>query len=206
MELKDLIKEGEHLNQDFKFRIDDQRKIAKTLCAFANTDGGRLLIGVKDNGKVAGIDPEEEYHMIDGAANMYCSPPVVFSSTVWQEDHKLVLEVKVDKSESMPHYALDEDNKWKSYIRVQDNTCLVGKIQLRVWKEKNRVTSKPEKLGEEELNLLKLIQDTPNCTLSKLYRTSGLNMKKVDHLLVLFICWEIVEMTYVDEQTFYHCS
>ena len=45
-----LIAEGEHQQQDFKFEISDARKIAKTLSAFANTDGGRLLIGVKDNG------------------------------------------------------------------------------------------------------------------------------------------------------------
>ncbi len=42
-----LIAEGEHQQQDFKFEISDARKIAKTLSAFANTDGGRLLIGVK---------------------------------------------------------------------------------------------------------------------------------------------------------------
>ncbi len=49
--LNELIAQGEHVQQDFKFRIDDQRKIARTLCAFANTKGGRLLIGVKDNRK-----------------------------------------------------------------------------------------------------------------------------------------------------------
>ena len=53
-----FIEEGEHQQQDFKLRIDDSRKIAKTLVAFANTDGGRLLIGVKDNGTIAGVNVE----------------------------------------------------------------------------------------------------------------------------------------------------
>lgn len=43
-----LIAEGEHLQQDFKFEISDARKIAKTLSAFANTRGGKLLIDDKD--------------------------------------------------------------------------------------------------------------------------------------------------------------
>ena len=47
-----LIAEGEHQQQDFKFEISDARKIAKTLSAFSNTDGGRLLIGVKDNERI----------------------------------------------------------------------------------------------------------------------------------------------------------
>ena len=54
------ISEGEHLKQDFKMRIDDAQKIARSLVAFANTSGGRLLIGVKDNGNVCGVRPEEE--------------------------------------------------------------------------------------------------------------------------------------------------
>ena len=62
-ELKRLIAEGEGVQLDFKFRIDDQKKIARTLSAFANTEGGKLLIGVKDNGKINGVNPEEEYYL-----------------------------------------------------------------------------------------------------------------------------------------------
>ena len=56
-------------------RIDDAAKIARTLVAFANTDGGRLLIGVKDNGAVTGANQEEEYHMIDLAAGPIANWP-----------------------------------------------------------------------------------------------------------------------------------
>lgn len=45
-----LIAEGEQ--QDFKFIISDARKIARGLSAFANTDGDRLLISIKDNGNI----------------------------------------------------------------------------------------------------------------------------------------------------------
>ena len=45
-----LIAQGEHDHQDFKFQINDARKIARSLSAFANNDGGHLLVGVKDNG------------------------------------------------------------------------------------------------------------------------------------------------------------
>jgi predicted HTH transcriptional regulator len=57
----DYIAQGEHLQQDFKFEISDARKISKTLVAFSNSQGGRLLIGVKDNGRIAGIRSEEEF-------------------------------------------------------------------------------------------------------------------------------------------------
>jgi predicted HTH transcriptional regulator len=60
-----LIEEGEHQQQDFKYCINDSKKIAKSLVAFANTDGGRLLIGVKDNGKITGIKSDEEFYVED---------------------------------------------------------------------------------------------------------------------------------------------
>ena len=47
--LKDLISGGENQQLDFKYCVSDSRKIAKTLVAFSNSDGGKLLIGVKDN-------------------------------------------------------------------------------------------------------------------------------------------------------------
>ena len=56
--IQKLIEEGEHQMLDFKFEISDSKKIARTLVAFANTDGGRLLIGVEDNGASSGIRTE----------------------------------------------------------------------------------------------------------------------------------------------------
>lgn len=58
--LKKLIARGENQQLDFKYCISDSRKIARTLSAFSNTDGGRLLIGVRDNGSIAGIRSDEE--------------------------------------------------------------------------------------------------------------------------------------------------
>ena len=77
--LQELISQGEHQQQDFKFEISDARKIARSLSAFSNTEGGRLLVGVKDNGKIAGVRSEEEAYMIEAAAKLYCKPQVEFS-------------------------------------------------------------------------------------------------------------------------------
>ena len=37
-----LIEQGEHEQQDFKYKVMDAAKLAKSVSAFANTDGGRL--------------------------------------------------------------------------------------------------------------------------------------------------------------------
>lgn len=195
-QISNYIKQGENQTQDFKFAIDDQKKIARTLVAFANTDGGRLLIGVKDNGKIVGCNPEEEFHMIEGASQLYCKPVLEFKSQVHQEGFRMVLEVTVEPNSKRPYRALDEEGKWKSYFRKDDNTLLVNKILFKVWQNQARKTARPEKFGEEELSLLQLFGNDEVLTLSQLYKKTNLSMKSVDHWLALFVCWGLVEMKF----------
>lgn len=204
--LTQLISEGEHQTQDFKFEIDDQKKIARTLAAFGNTDGGKLLIGVKDNGKIAGCNPEEEFHMIEGAAQMHVKPAIQFESKVHQEGFRMVLEVSVEGNSKRPYRAPDEEGRMKSYFRRKDNTVLVNKILYQVWQHQERKTARPESFGEEELELLKLFNKGEELTLSKLYRMSNLPMKRVDHWLALFVCWDLVNMKIEETNTTYLVS
>lgn len=89
--LMDLIAEGEHSQQDFKYEISSISKIAHSLSAFANTKGGRLLVGVRDNGKIAGVRSEEEIYMIDAAATYFCYPPVACHMETVIENGRTVL-------------------------------------------------------------------------------------------------------------------
>src|ERR1035437_5488365 len=134
--IKRLIQEGEHQQLDFKFEISDSRKIAKTLVAFSNTDGGKLLIGVKDNGKIAGVRTDEEFYMVQAAADMYCKPIVTFESKRWVVEGKTVLEVTIPKGKNLPYFAETEPDKWLAYIRVRDENILATAVHLKVWKNK----------------------------------------------------------------------
>lgn len=201
-ELNKKIQKGEGVELDFKFRIDDQKKIARTLVAFANTQGGSLLIGVKDNGKVSGTNPEEEYYMIEGAADIYTKPRVLFETQVWQEGHHLVLEVIVPKS-NFKHRAKDENGAWKTYVRVNDHTLIGNKILNKVWYLQDKGVNRPEQFDDEVLFFIQKIKELEPVSLSKLYRTSGLSLKKVDRILTTLIVWGIVEMNMTEHGTTY---
>ncbi len=135
--LHKLIEQGEHQQQDFKFCINDSKKIAKSLVAFANTKGGRLLIGVKDNGKIAGIKSDEEFYMVESAAKIYSKPAIIFLTKQWHVDGKTVLEIQIEPSNEKPHFAKDENGKWLAYIRSADENLLAHKIQIEFWKKQN---------------------------------------------------------------------
>lgn len=193
-DLHRMIKEGEHQKQDFKFRIDSSQKIAKTLCAFANTDGGKLLIGVKDNGRVAGIDPEEEFYMIDGASSIYCKPPIHFHTTVYSVDEKLVLEVDVPPSPNRPHFTKCEDQKWLAYVRQNDENFMANRVLLAYLRDKTPKSQRKNLIayGEHERLLFDFLSENEEISLSKFSKIAKIPIHKAEKTLALFLKWEII--------------
>lgn len=125
-DLESMIAEGEHGAQDFKQSVPAKEKIARTLAAFANAKGGRLLVGINDRGEIVGADVEQEMHELHAAAELYCDPPVDLEFTVYEEDGLEVLEAKVLRSLRKPHAAQDDKGGWQLYVRNGDQTMLSG--------------------------------------------------------------------------------
>ena len=58
-QLRDIIEEGENDRIEFKRCATNLKRISETICAFANTFGGTILLGVEDDGSLTGIDPAQ---------------------------------------------------------------------------------------------------------------------------------------------------
>lgn len=135
MNIKKLISEGEGVSLDFKKTITSCEKIARTMVSFANNKGGRLLIGVYDDGTIKGVKSEdEERYMITRAAHLFARPALEPTFEEIYVDDKLVLVVDIKPSAEKPHYALADDGKWWVYIRVKDKSVLASKIVVDVLK------------------------------------------------------------------------
>lgn len=198
-----LIKEGEHQMQDFKYCINDSKKIAKSLVAFANTDGGRLLVGVKDNGRIAGVRTDEEYYMVEAAAKIYSNPPIDFTTHQWQVEGRTVLEIQIDSSLSKPHFAKDENGKWLAYIRVSDENFMAHKIQLNVWKKNNSSVGIHFTYSDSERFLIDYLQNNSSITFSKFIRMAHISRKKAEEVLTNFIIMDVVIMKTKKEGTLF---
>lgn len=198
-----LIAEGEHQQQDFKFCINDSKKIAKSLVAFANTDGGRLLIGVKDNGKIAGISSDEEFYMIEAAAKIYSQPQINFTTRQWKVDGKTVLEIGVEPSNKKPHFAKDENGKWLAYVRHNDENILAHKIQIEIWKKENSTKGVYFTYSDDERFLVDYLKNNCSITFSKFIRTAGISRKKAEEILSNFVLIDIIKMHTSLDGTFF---
>jgi predicted HTH transcriptional regulator len=201
-----LIQEGEHQQQDFKYCINDSKKIAKSLVAFANTNGGRLLVGIKDNGKIAGIRTEEEFYMVEAAAKIYSNPPINFSTQQWQIEGKTVLEIKIEPSKTKPHYAKDDNGKWLAYLRIADENYLAHKIQINVWKKSSSQEGIHFTYSEHEKFLIDYLQNNPSITVSKFIRLAHVSRLKAEDVLTNFIIMDVIKMKTEKDGTFFELN
>ncbi|MFN5218164.1 MAG: helix-turn-helix domain-containing protein, partial [Sphingomonadales bacterium] len=62
--LRKYLKDGEGTTLDFKQSVSSAAKIAKTMVSFANTRGGVLLMGVRDNKTLCGVRSDDEKYML----------------------------------------------------------------------------------------------------------------------------------------------
>lgn len=189
-----LIEEGEHQQQDFKFCINDSKKIAKSLVAFANTDGGRLLIGVKDNGRVVGISTDEEYYMVESAAKIFSKPAVDFKTKQWNTEGKTVLEIQISPSDNKPHFAKDEKGKWFAYIRLDDENILAHKIQLLVWEKEKRCKGIYFTYSDDEKFLVDYLQKNDSITFSRFVKLARITRRKAENILSDFLIMNVLRM------------
>ncbi|MDE6497205.1 MAG: ATP-binding protein [Muribaculaceae bacterium] len=131
----DLIAEGEHEQQDFKYSITDACKIARSISAFANHSGGRLLIGVKDNGTVAGVRNEEDIYVVEQAATLYCRPEQHVEFDAFRVDASaVVIRATIAPSAVRPVQARDSDGRWTAFYRVADENIHAHPLMVTAWR------------------------------------------------------------------------
>ncbi len=197
--IRDLIREGEHQQLDFKYAITDSRKIARTLVAFSNTDGGRLLIGVKDNGRIAGIRSDEEIYMIETAAITFCKPEVKFTTTIHEIDKKTVLEVFVPSSPDRPYLAPDDHGKWHAYVRVNDQNFIANRVLVRTWQRKTRKRGTWVKYSRPERILMHYLSGNEYISMNHFRKIAHISPASAENILVNFLSWNLLEPLFTNQ-------
>ncbi|MCK5775150.1 MAG: ATP-binding protein [Bacteroidales bacterium] len=198
-----LIERGENQRQDFKFEVSDSKKIARSISAFANTEGGKLLVGVKDNGVVAGIRSDEEIHMLQAAAQLYCRPEVALKFTQWQVEGKKVLEVDISKTIDDLIMAPDRNDVYKVFVRVADENILANGIFIKNWKQKKAGRSVDIQYTDTEKAFIQTLETSQPINFSQLRRKLNVSPPKLNQLILDFMMIDIVELKITEKAYFY---
>ena len=129
-DLRKLISPGEDSSRQFKENIQNTESLAAEMAAFANSDGGKIFIGVADDGNIPGLSGEDVSRinqLISNAASQLIKSPLAVKTTnIVCEGGRLVIVLQVAKGMDKPYF--DKN----------------GVIWLKVGADKRRVNSKEE--------------------------------------------------------------
>ncbi len=199
--IHDLIEQGEHEHQDFKYSISDARKIARSISAFANNDGGRLLIGVKDNGNIAGVRNEEDIYVVEQAAQMYCSPAQDVTFDAFKVDGGLiVIRATIARATQRPVQVLEADGRRRAYYRVADENIAAHPLMVRAWQMKNSAHNSVFTLSDAETALLSALDAAAEpISTDKLPLLLHTSQRAADDIVVHLAAMDIITFTYTDQ-------
>ena len=114
---------GESKNIEYKVTLPDKsEKYIKTIVAFANTQGGKLIVGIDDKThEVIGVENEILFQLMDGIANAVsdsCIPQIIPDIEPQTVDGKTVIVVSVEAGKNRPYYLKSKGKEHGTYIRV----------------------------------------------------------------------------------------
>ncbi|MBW2109678.1 MAG: putative DNA binding domain-containing protein [Deltaproteobacteria bacterium] len=120
MRIETLLKQPEGKTLEFKRDLSSPKKLMKTLVAFANTAGGKVIIGVEDKTRspVGVINPLDEEERLCSLIADAIRPRLVPNVEMVTVENKTLLVVEVFLSGTRPHWVMAEGPETGVYVRL----------------------------------------------------------------------------------------
>ncbi len=185
--LTHCIAQGEGPLLEFKQRVPAPERMAKEITAFANTQGGQVLIGVSDDGTTTGVkDAAEEEYALLRALEKYADPPVVLKTTRIRISRKRdIILVTVLESPDKPHYVKDPDTSRRTaYIRVEDKSVEASREARTLMRHDVSEWDILFRIGEKERILLRYLVRCGRITVAQFARLAGISKSEASKTLV----------------------
>lgn len=158
MIIEGLLSQSEGKTLEFKRDLSSPKGLMKTLVAFSNTAGGRVIVGIDDYKRVVGVErPLDEEERLCSLIADSIKPRLVPNVELVTVEGKTLLIVEVFLSNSRPHYLAVEGPDQGVYVRLgssnrQADRELVGELRRSAEGVSYDELPMPE-LSEDDLDL-----------------------------------------------------
>jgi len=125
-QLSYLIEGGESEEIEFKLEIGKNEEFVESVVAFSNSNGGTIIIGVDDNGKIVGKSNKDSSDRITKIIRSHCNPmPKVKIEDIVIEDMSILLVI-IEEGENKPYILKDRG----IYIRAQSTDRIANRAEI----------------------------------------------------------------------------
>lgn len=133
---KNTLFSGESVNVEYKVAVPgNSEKYMKTVVAYANGLGGKIIFGVDDRTlKVVGMDTDNIFKTIDAITNAIsdsCEPIIIPDVILQTVDDKTVIVVEIFPGKMRPYYIKSKGLVKGAYIRSSGTTRPVADYMLK---------------------------------------------------------------------------
>lgn len=190
-DLKRYVSFGEGFHIEFKRRAPQPERLAKEVIALANARGGKLFVGVDDDGTIRGVrDVEEERFALRQALDAHCDPPVAVTILAVEVSRRReVLVVDVPESPEKPHYLVNAVNgsgrARTPYVRVADQSIEASREAVRLMKHERAPTDVRFEFGDKERALMRYLDRHEQITVEGFARLVDIPPRRASQTLVL---------------------
>ena len=175
-EVKQNILTGSSLKFAFIENVSNHKALAILISSFLNTQGGDLLIGVKPNKKINGINPDEVLSKVEYILNLYFANPIDYSFQKLIDGRHLLVIFKFPKMEDK--VAVPNETNKKFYFRIEGTIFEANKIVLKTWDLiRKNANVECTKLHDD---ILQLFQKNEDHTLSYIYKVLKMKKSSID--------------------------
>jgi predicted HTH transcriptional regulator len=188
-DLRRLVSRGEGLTLEFKRKAAHPDKIVRELIAFANTNGGVLLIGIDDNGTIPGVKyPEEELMAIEQALHKYCQPAITMEpSIIPVAPNRFIVHLNIEVNSSRPHYFKIDDATRESFVRSGDMSVKASREMLEIVRRSKTEKNIRFTFGQAEKTLMEYLDHKNSITLAEFRTLARLNRFQATRKLILLV-------------------
>ncbi len=128
-ELKEIIANGENSGVEFKRDSVRPEQLAKEIVAFANLQGGRIFLGVEDDGEISGLQRENTQEWVMNVFRDKVHPQIIpFYEEITVEQNVRVGVIMLASGISKP-YVVRHNNREEVYIRMGNRSELASREQ-----------------------------------------------------------------------------
>ncbi|MGG7662116.1 AlbA family DNA-binding domain-containing protein [Dyadobacter sp. BHUBP1] len=194
--LKELVKKGEGEHLEFKLKSNHPEKIVREVVAFANSGGGKLLVGVGDDRTIKGLkDADEDEYTLSRAIDKYIFPKISFKKErVAITPDRDVLVLTIPRSVDKPHYVVDDTGARQAYIRVEDKSIQASREMKEIMRRGRGERDVSFQYGEKEEKLMKLLDEKESVTVDLFATVAGIPRKIASNTLVVMVLARILEV------------
>jgi len=172
---------GEGRDVEFKRGLPGPAKIGRTLCAFANTRGGMLLVGITDRGEVYGLPaPRRVADDLRAVARERLEPALKLELTTVTIGGERVVCCSVPLSPARPHRVRKDDDTLELVVRAGSSNRVATGATLRALEQPHGTQS----LTPLEKQVVAWVAKDPGATVARFAKASNVGLQRAKRAFV----------------------